>query len=218
MKYIIILTTFFSVCLARQGIAGAFEPVFLHTIKLEGGAQFTAYHYDNDGGGTKYGIAFNSFKVIAKKEGIKKYDVDKDKKITPNDLRLMTFAQARSIYKRYYWDVLKLDLVTSQLVCQNLYDFKVNGGLSIKGLQRAVKAKPDGIFGMQTVKAINFVQECNLTKTIIQNRGRWLLVTMRRTRPQTWLYCRRGWANRLNFFVSNYNNSCKNEKLDFFRL
>lgn len=193
------------------------ELAFPITIKHEGHA-FTSFHYDFDGGGTRFGISYNTFKRVVKQKGLKPYDNDKDKKISLNDLRLLTMAQAKGLYKGFYWDVVGGDYIKNQLTAELLYDYLIHGGLSIKKLQILLKMKKvDGILGKETIKAINSSNICSFNKKILESRKRWLFEVMPKSRPQTFKNCKRGWANRLNYYVQQINKQC-NEKLQIIRV
>ncbi|MFC0183347.1 glycosyl hydrolase 108 family protein [Pseudarcicella hirudinis] len=192
----------------------SFDIAFSETIKHEGIA-FTAFSYDNDGGGTKYGFTLKKFREIC--SGGKKYyvtncDNDGDGKITKNDLRILTIYEVKQLYKQHYWDYLKCDQIYSQLVAAIVYDYLVNGGLSIKKLQKMVGAKIDGKIGPETIRKINQANECELSKKLMKSRGEWLFIHCKRYIPHTYKVCKGGWANRLNYYILQLNLTCKHEK------
>lgn len=92
----------------------------------------------NDSGGlTKYGISQRSY---------------------PNlDIRNLTKEHAQQIYKRDYYDAVKADLITNELLSLHVFDMAVNAGvgMSIKILQRVVGVKDDGIIGKMTLSMTN---------------------------------------------------------------
>jgi lysozyme family protein len=193
-----------------------FDLAYLETMKLEGKG-YTAYHYDNDGGGTKAGITYKRFKqIVTAEKNWRRFDTDGDGKITKNDHRKMTMQLIKEVYKKHYWDKVNGDILESELVARLMYDYLVNGGFNIRKFQKLVGVRQDGLFGMQTVMAINKFDECKLSKSILSDRGTWLLKVMPRTRPATYRACKNGWKNRLNYFVSSFKKECKNEKLNFF--
>jgi lysozyme family protein len=194
-----------------------FDEAFVTTIKHEG-VTFTAFHYDNDGGGTKYGFTLKRYKQIAQVEGWKGYDNDKDGAITKNDLRLITMGQVKHLYKRYYWDAVGGDYINSQLVAELFYDYLIHGGLSSRKIQAITGTKIDGKLGAKTFASINNQNFCKLAKRIIKSRGDWLFKTVRHSRPATYKNCKRGWSNRLNYYVTTFKKQCKDEKLNYFRV
>ena len=81
----------------------AFDTAFLDTIGLEKG-------YVNDpndpGGETKYGISKRSYPNI--------------------DIKNLTLAEAKVIYKRDFWNKLKLDKVNNIQIAGEIFDTAVN--------------------------------------------------------------------------------------------
>ena len=194
--------------------AANFDKAFEVTMMNEGGERFTSFKYDNDGGGTKYGVSLNQYRAIAAKN-MKKYDNDTDGVITKNDLRLLTMGGAKNIYKKYYWDKVGGDKIKSQLAAEVMYDYLVNGGFSLKKVQRLVGVQQKGNIDLATIKAIN-QQPCEVSRVVLQDRGRWLFSVMKRTRPATYANCKNGWKNRVNRFVKQYKTKCKDEKFSYF--
>ena len=78
--------------------------------------------------GTKYGIAANTYPHI--------------------DIKNLTLAEAKEIYRRDWWEKLGAEQLHSAIVFQ-LWDFAVNAGKSraIKELQQVVGVPADGIIG-----------------------------------------------------------------------
>lgn len=120
-----------------------FDQAFEITVGHEGGFTLDKNDAGNWTGGkvgsgalkgTKYGIAANSY---------------------PNlDIKNLTLDQAKSIYKRDYWDKAKCDLLPDVLRF-HVFDVSVNSGVSrgIKTLQQALGVTADGIIGNQTISA-----------------------------------------------------------------
>lgn len=84
--------------------------------------------------GTKYGIAANSY---------------------PNeDIKNLTLARAKQIYKRDYWDKVWGDKLPASLAF-HVFDMAVNSGISrgVKLLQKTVGSAQDGIMGPATLRA-----------------------------------------------------------------
>ena len=65
--------------------------------------------------------------------------------------------RVRAMYKRLYWDRLRLDEVESQRIARTLFDFAVNAGpaTAAKLAQVIVGATPDGVVGPRTLTALN---------------------------------------------------------------
>lgn len=101
--------------------------------------------------GTKYGIAANSY---------------------PNlDIKNLTLAQAKEIYKRDYWDKAKCDQMPAELAF-HVFDMSVNSGVSrgVKILQKTVGTTQDGIIGPATLAAVKAMPMFNLVMIYNANR------------------------------------------------
>ncbi|NBW12768.1 MAG: N-acetylmuramidase [Caulobacteraceae bacterium] len=66
----------------------------------------------------------------------------------------------REFYKRYYWDTIQGDQITSQVIAQTIFDFHVNAGAVARKLaQLVVGTTPDGAIGNKTLAALNAYDE-----------------------------------------------------------
>jgi len=66
----------------------------------------------------------------------------------------------REFYKRYFWDPIQGDRITSQVIAQTIFDFHVNAGVVARKLaQLVVGATPDGAIGDKTLAALNAYDE-----------------------------------------------------------
>lgn len=105
-------------------------------LKSEGG-------YTNDpsdsGGATNFGITIGDYRRYINKNG------------TPDDVRRMTVAQAKAIYKTKYWDAIDGDKLESG-VDYTCFDYGVLAGL---GRPRACLAKFSTLTGAKLIDAIN---------------------------------------------------------------
>jgi len=110
-------------------------------LKAEGG-----YVDDPDdyGGETNFGISKRSYPEL--------------------DIKVLTREEAIAIYKRDYWDKLRLDEANNQDIAEELFDTAVNQGWSAAAdyLQEAINLlsyRPsivqDGIVGPKTLSAVN---------------------------------------------------------------
>ncbi len=122
-----------------------FVLAIVKTLAREGGSKHTETPGDT-GGATKYGISQKAY---------------------PNlNIKNLTEAEARAIYKRDYWDKIRGGDIDSQAIAESIFDFAVNAGVStsIKIAQKAVNRvfpgalDVDGVVGGQTIAAIN---RCN---------------------------------------------------------
>lgn len=129
-----------------------FNEAIIKTLAREGGAKFTDIPGDR-GGATKYGICQASY---------------------PNeDIRNLTEQRARELYKRDFWDRVRGDDITSQIVAENIFDTAVNMGVKTAArlAQATLSIDPaDGIIGAASLKIINqqdpelFLAHYTLTK------------------------------------------------------
>ncbi len=113
-----------------------FDPAVTKTLKNEGGAKITEDPNDR-GGLTKFGISQRAFPDV--------------------DIRALTEAKARGLYKSNYWDKVQGDAIANQAIAENLFDTAVNMGAvtTTRLVQMALEISVDGAFGSNTLKAIN---------------------------------------------------------------
>jgi lysozyme family protein len=127
----------------------SFDEAFEQTLGLEGG-------YSDDpadrGGRTKYGITEATFREALSQGVIAGVD----------NIRDLTVAQAKAIYKIRYWTPLRLDEVGDPAIAAEIFDTAVNSGpgraaliaqLALRFLGEAIVA--DGAMGPATIGAIN---------------------------------------------------------------
>ncbi len=122
--------------------------------------------------GTKYGIAANSY---------------------PNeDIKNLTLARAKQIYKRDYWDKVWGDKLPAALAF-HVFDMAVNSGISrgVKLLQKTVGSAQDGIMGPATLRA---AQSMDVNAAImLYNANRLKFYTS----LSTFSTFGKGWTNRV---------------------
>lgn len=119
-----------------------FEIAIVKTLAREGGSKYTETPGDA-GGATKYGISQRSYPQL--------------------NIKNLTEAEARAIYKRDYWDKVLGDSINSQALAESIFDFAVNAGVSTsvkitqKTINRILPAAldEDGAMGKRTLAAIN---------------------------------------------------------------
>ena len=100
----------------------------------------------NDPGGyTMRGVTLATFRAV--------YGKSK----TVEELKNITDAQWDNIFKLYYWDKCKADLIDNQSIANMLVDFAWHSGVStaVKKLQKIVGVEDDGIMGRVTIGAVN---------------------------------------------------------------
>jgi lysozyme family protein len=147
----------------------SFDLAFEHVINIEGG-------YVNDphdpGGETRYGIS---------------------KRAYPNvDIKQLTLAEAKEIYRRDYWSRIRGDELPAGIaLC--LFDYAVNSGLSqaIRTLQRSLGVTADGDFGPATMAAL---KARNARTLIVDFQAERMLFL---TKLDTFSTYGRGWSRRV---------------------
>lgn len=115
----------------------SFEQAIVKTLAHEGGARYTEDPTDR-GGATKYGISQRAYPYL--------------------DIRNLTEAQAREIYRRDYWERIRGDDISSQAVAESIFDTCVNMGVRTGSrlAQVALGIQPaDGIIGSESLEKIN---------------------------------------------------------------
>jgi lysozyme family protein len=125
-----------------------FNPAFEKMIVDEGG--YVLHTVPGDTGGMTYaGIARNP---NPKWPGWNLIDHDEI------DSPLLT-GMVRGFYKTEFWDRIRGDEITNQVVAENLFNFGVNTGIKIavKLAQLIVGATPDGTVGDVTLQKFNSI-------------------------------------------------------------
>lgn len=124
-------------------------------LKYEGG--FTNHPLDK-GGPTNLGITLDTLKkyYIEYDYG----DLDGDDDIDIDDIRILnTQEKVAPIYKKYYWDKMRLDEFPSKIDFL-MFDFGVNSGpknaikILQKGLSKQYKIEIDGKLGPMTMACV----------------------------------------------------------------
>lgn len=136
------------------------------------------------GGATMRGVTIATFRAV--------YGQSK----TVDDLKRITDEQWDTIFKKYYWDKCKADIIESQSVANMLVDFAWHSGVStaVKAIQQIVGVDADGVAGRVTVGAINgfFSGSQCVFEQLKARRFQFL-----RTRA-TWPTFKNGWTKRLD--------------------
>jgi lysozyme family protein len=124
-----------------------FEKAFNTMIADEGG--FVLHTVPGDTGGMTYaGIARN------KNPQWPGWSI-----LDHNENSPLLTGMVRNFYKVEFWDRVRGDELTNQIVAENIFNFGVNTGLSVavKLAQLIVGAAPDGAIGDKTVQKLNTV-------------------------------------------------------------
>lgn len=126
-----------------------FDPIVEETIGVEGG--FADVPGDR-GGRTKYGITEETFRLAL------------DRKIISGvaDVKDLTMAQAKVIYRTFWWNPLRLQEIADPCIAGEVFDTAVNSGPGRAALiaQLALeylgeKLSTDGVMGSATIGLIN---------------------------------------------------------------
>ena len=146
-----------------------FDEAFDVLIGHEGGY---VNHPGDPGGETKFGISKRAYPAL--------------------DIKALTLAQAKAIYRRDYWIPAGCNQAPEQLRF-DLLDMAVNSGVkvAIRTLQRALGISDDGLVGPATLSALS-----QTDPTAVQarfNGGRLQMMTD----LATWPTFGKGWARRI---------------------
>lgn len=170
-----------------------FELAIPIILKHEGGF---ADDKTDPGGATNFGISLRYLKTLGELG-----DIDGDGDVDYFDVKNMTRDQAIDFYKKHWWDKYNYTLITDQEVATKVFDTAVNMGHSqaIKLVQRACNSLTcqlvdDGILGVNTLSAINQLEEMALLIAIKQQCVNFYLELIKR-KPEFIKY-KYGWLKR----------------------
>lgn len=124
---------------------------------------------DDPGGATKYGISLR----FLQSNGI---DFNHDKHFDIEDVKNMTYDNAKDIYKQYWWDKFSYYTINDQKLVLKIFDFSVNAGpvAAHKTAQKAInnnleryKISEDGLIGSMTFHYLNTLNTDNILDSYI---------------------------------------------------
>lgn len=146
-----------------------FETAFARLLGHEGG--YVADSRD-PGGETKFGISKRAYPHL--------------------DIKSLTLAEAKAIYRRDYWDRAQCDRLPGGVAFE-VFDAAVNSGpgQAVRWLQRAVGVADDGHVGPLTLAAV-----ARMDPEALQARYNGLRLDFM-TRLSGWDAFGRGWARRI---------------------
>ena len=163
-----------------------FRELIPFILRWEGG--FVNDPHDR-GGATNQGVTLTTYAAYRQKKGYASTTVD--------DLKRMTSAEWREIFKTLYWDRWKADRIRSQSVADILVDWVwASGAWGVKIPQRLLGVDPDGIVGPRTLAAVEACEPRSLFGRIKTARLQYIDDICRRT-PANERF-RRGWVSRIN--------------------
>lgn len=175
-----------------------FKPALYKVLKHEGG--FSHYPMDK-GGPTNLGVTLATLRNFYADYDYG--DLDGDGDIDINDIRLLdTMEKAAPVYKKYFWDRMKLDAFPSGIDFL-MFDFGVNSGPqnAFKLLQRAlnqansVALVVDGIIGKKTREEVKRADIWALIKALLNERDVFYRKIIARDHSQEKFL--NGWLNRV---------------------
>lgn len=143
-------------------------------------------HPKDPGGATNKGITIGTLRRL----GI---DVDGDGDSDLADLKALRHEHVARVYKLFYWDAVKGDLLPSG-VNYTVADFAVNSGpaRAAKHLQMALGLPQDGDIGPKTLAALAKADPAQVIEAIFQSRMRFLRGL------KTWGTFGKGWSRRVH--------------------
>lgn len=155
--------------------------------------------YVNDpkdkGGATKYGITLETWKHVG-------YDKNGDKKITKEDIKLLTYDDFLKVFKNNFWDKCKADEIKSQSVANEIVDWFYNSGKwGVVYPQRILGIKDDGVVGEKTIEAINKSVPKELFSKIKNAREAFYMNIVKKNPSQKKFL--KGWLNRVESLKFN---------------
>jgi type VI secretion system secreted protein VgrG len=167
-----------------------FEKAIPHILKYEGGY---VWHKKDPGGETNLGI---TDRLDGKVDGMIDLDGDGKGDVTVKGL---TVAQAKQVYKKRFWDVMKGDDFVDQQVATLVFDGFVNMGANgIKMLQRALYLVDDGKVGPKTLNAVN-AADPRFVFTRVKALRQSFYISLADRKPDMKVFLK-GWLNRIQSF------------------
>lgn len=160
-----------------------FVPSFKKVLVHEGGY---SNHPDDPGGPTNKGVTIGTLKRL----GI---DVDGDGDSDIADLKGLRQQDLERVYKPFYWDAVRADLLPAGLDYA-MFDFAVNSGPGRAGehLQRILGVPADGDVGPKTLAAVAKRDPAELVNALCDSRLRFLRGL------KTWKSFGKGWSRRVS--------------------
>ena len=157
-----------------------FDKAVERTFDFEGGY---VNHRQDKGGATKYGISARSY--------------------PDEDIENLTLERAKFLYRRDYWDPLKLDQIVDQVIADEFFDTAVNMGLRTAAqiAQEAlgylgVKVDVDGNMGPQTIAAVNSYRHKDVLLKTMNGLQFMRYINIVKVNPEQKVFFR-GWLSRI---------------------
>lgn len=144
-------------------------------------------HPSDPGGATNKGITIANFRRYVKPNG------------TVADLRKLTTEQAKTVYRRMYWDAVH-GAELPDGVDFAVFDFAVNSGppRAAKYLQAIAGVSQDGRIGPATLKAVRAIPHAKLINVLCDDRLAFMKrIRHKKTGKLLWIDFSRGWSRRV---------------------
>lgn len=168
-----------------------FEKIQMRVFPNEGGI---SNHKNDYGGLTNHGITIRTFEEYAEK--------DLGMLPTENNLKKLTKEQASVLYKKRFWEPLRVDEINSISISYILYDFYVNSTKNaVRIMQQSLNSlganlTVDNVMGSKTIKAINEADSRKLFDAYHQNRIDYYMQVVKEDPSQKVFL--KGWIERVN--------------------
>jgi lysozyme family protein len=157
------------------------SPALAFTLKNEGG--YTDDPHDH-GGPTNFGLTIADLSAW------------KRRRATADDIKNLSMPDVEKIYRAFYWEPLRLDLVNDQSIATALFDTGVlNGTATACKLAQAICGlEPDGHMGPHTIGALNSVRRLDFLRSLQHLiQGRYTSIVQRNPSQGVFL---KGWQAR----------------------
>ena len=118
----------------------------------------------------------------------------------PADVKYLTAAQAKEIYKNEYWDNTRIPEIKNDRIRDAVFDMNVMGGAG-KTVQRALNSfldanlVVDGAIGSETIKSINAVPDNAVNEFMVALKSE-RIDYLKGTK--NWVTAKNGWLKRVN--------------------
>ncbi|MGO4572796.1 glycoside hydrolase family 108 protein [Microvirga sp. 2TAF3] len=154
-----------------------FETALVQVLAHEGG--FVRHPLD-PGGATNFGI---TRQTLSQARG---------RPVSVDDVRLLSKAEAATIYRRCYWDKIRAAELPPGLDLA-IFDIAVNSGpaRAARMLQEALGIEADGLIGPRTLEAARNAEAADVIRRLTRVRLGFL------SRLATWPVFGRGWRRRV---------------------
>ena len=135
-----------------------------------------------------------------KQSTLDRYSTKHPDKNFPTDVKYLTAAQAKEIYKNEYWNNTRIPEIKNDRIRDAVFDMNVMGGAG-KTVQRALNSflvanlVVDGAIGSETIKSINAIPDSQVDKfmdVLKSERLNYLKGTA------NWETAKNGWTKRTN--------------------